>query len=116
MAPLLICASSADTQTLKGRSGSVSVDSLGPGAHKVLFEPSECLRRVWGLILNVISPYCLVGASPFPLDMGYLFLVGSNILLSMVVQQHVAFLEFSQKMSTDPSTPSCLLEPNIRGG
>ena len=40
--------------TLKGRSGSVSVGS--PGVHKVLFEPSKCLWRVWGLILNAILP------------------------------------------------------------
>ena len=33
---------------LKGRSGSVSVGSLGPGVHKVLFEPSEHLWQVWG--------------------------------------------------------------------
>ena len=39
--PLLICTSSGDTQTLKGRSGSVSVES--PGMHKVLFEPSKHL-------------------------------------------------------------------------
>ena len=26
------------------------------GAHKVLFEPSECLWWVWGLILNMILP------------------------------------------------------------
>ena len=39
--PLLTHASAGDTQTLKGRSGSVSVGS--PGAHKVLFEPSKCL-------------------------------------------------------------------------
>ena len=32
------CTSIGDTQTLKGRSGSVSVGSLG--VHKVLFEPS----------------------------------------------------------------------------
>ena len=31
--------------------------------------------------------YRLTGASPLLLDMGYLFLVGSNILLSTVVQQ-----------------------------
>ena len=31
--------------------------------------------------------YHLAGASPLPLDMGYLFLVGLNILLSIVVQQ-----------------------------
>ena len=37
--------------------------------------------------------------------MGYLFLVGSNILLLTVVQQRVVILEFSQKMSACPSTP-----------
>ena len=36
--------------------------------------------------------YRLVGASPLPLDAEYLFLVGSNILLSMVIQQLVADL------------------------
>ena len=93
-------------QTLKGRSDSVSMGS--PGVHKVLFEPSEHLWWVWGLILNVIfaPPTILLGASPLPLDMGCLFLVGSNILLLMVVQQRVLILEFSQKkMSTRPSTP-----------
>ena len=39
--PLLICTSSGDTQSLKGRSGSVSVES--PGVHKVLIEPSKHL-------------------------------------------------------------------------
>ena len=38
----------------KGRSCSVSVGS--PGVHKVLFEPSEYLWWVWGLIVNVILP------------------------------------------------------------
>ena len=71
--------------SLKGRSDSVSVGS--PGAHKVLLEPFECLWRVWGLILNIFHPlHGLAGAFPLPLDVGYLFLVGSNILLSMVVQ------------------------------
>ena len=41
--------------------------------------------------------------------MGYLFLVGSNILLSMVIQQLAAILEFSQKMSTCLSTPPSFL-------
>ena len=50
--PLLTRTSTGDTQTLKHRSGSVSVGS--PGVHKVLLEPSECLWKVWGLILNVI--------------------------------------------------------------
>ena len=45
--------------------------------------------------------YHLPGASPLPLDVGYLFWVVSNILLLMVVQQQVVILEFSQeKMST----------------
>ena len=52
--PLLTHTSSGDTQTLRGRSGSVSVES--PGVHDVLFEPSEHLWWVWGLILNMISP------------------------------------------------------------
>ena len=52
-------------------------------------------------------PSCrLAGASPLPLDVGYyLFLVGSNIVLSTVVQQRVVILEFlKEKMSTRPST------------
>ena len=52
--PLLTRASTGDTQTLKGRSGSVSLGS--PGAHKVLFEPSAHLWWVGGLILNMILP------------------------------------------------------------
>ena len=101
--PLLTLTTSGDTHTLKGISGSVSVGS--PGAHKVLFEPSEHLWWVRGLILNAILPLlpsCL-GFS-LALDVGYLFLVGSNILLSMIVQQRVVILEFSQKMNTRPST------------
>ena len=50
--PLLTCTSAGDTQTLKGKSGSVSVGS--PGVHKILFEPSERVWWVWDLILNVI--------------------------------------------------------------
>ena len=46
--PLLTRASTGDTQMLKVRSGSVSVGSLGPSVHKVLFEPSEHLWWVWG--------------------------------------------------------------------
>ena len=53
--PLLTQAPAGDTQTLKSRSGSVSVGSLGTGVHKVLFEPSKHLWKVWGLILNMIS-------------------------------------------------------------
>ena len=33
-----------------------SLGSLGHGSHKVLFEPSKCLWRVWDLALNMILP------------------------------------------------------------
>ena len=79
-------ATAGDIQTLKDRSGSVSAKSLGPGVHKVLFEPSEVSGRYGVLIINTIHPsYSLVGASPLPLDVEYLFLVRSNILRSVVV-------------------------------
>ena len=54
--------------------------------------------------------YLLAGASSLPLDVGYILLVGSNILLSMVVQHQVVILEFSQKkMRVRPSTlASCM--------
>ena len=71
----------------------------------VLFEPSKHLWWAWGWPL---LPTCW-GFS-FALEGGVFFLVGSNILLSMFVQQQVALLEFSQeKMSTHPYIPpSCL--------
>ena len=69
--PLLTqCTSAGGTQTLKGKSDSVSVGS--PGVHKVLFEPSECLWQVWGLILNVISPL-------LPSCWGFSFALGHEI-------------------------------------
>ena len=55
--PLLTCTSAEDTQTFKGRPGSVSVGS--PGAYKVLFEPSKHLWQVWSLILNPVLPLLL---------------------------------------------------------
>ena len=59
--------------------------------------------------------YHLVWASPLPFDVGYLFLVGSNIFLSMVVQQRVVILKFlyskiileflQERRNTHPSNP-----------
>ena len=47
---------------------------------------------------NFTPPTILLGCLfPLPLDVGYLFLVGSNIFLLMVVQQRVVILEFSQE-------------------
>ena len=70
--PLLTHISTGDTKTLKIRSGSVSVGS--PSMCKVLLEPSECFWKVWGLILNVLSPiHHLAGASPFLWTWGVFF-------------------------------------------
>ena len=61
-------------KTLKGRSGSVSVGSPGPGAHKVLFKPSQDLWRVWGLFLKVIlSLLPILGGLSFALGPGASF-------------------------------------------
>ena len=59
---------------------------------------------------NIFPPTACWGFS-FALGHGVSFLVGSNILLSMVVQQQVVILEFLQeKMSARPSSlPSCQL-------
>ena len=48
------------------------VGSLGPGVHKVLFEPSEHLWWVWGLILNAILPL-------LPTCWGFSFALGHGV-------------------------------------
>ena len=73
-----------------------------PGVPKDLLELSKHLWWVWGLILNAISlpRHRLSGSFPIPLDVGYIFLVGPNIFLLMLVRWLVAALELSQeKMS-----------------
>ena len=73
--PLLTCTSSGDTQTHKGRSDSVSVGSSG--VHKVLFDPSEHVWWVWGLILNAISSLLLsCWGFSFALECGVSFFGG----------------------------------------
>ena len=101
--PLLTHTSTGDTQALKARSGSISVGS--PGVYKALFEPSGCLWQVWDLIPNMILPLLLFcwGFS-FAIGHGVSFLVGSNILLSMVVQQRIVILEFSQEKASSHSS------------
>ena len=88
-------------ETLKHSSGSICVSWCSPG----LFEPSNHLWWVWGLVLNAILPLVL-SYWGFSSALGHRvsFLVWSNILLSMDVQQRVVILEFSQEMSTRPST------------
>ena len=51
--------------------------------------------RIFDFKHDCAPSYCPVGASSLPLDVGHLLLVGSNILLSMVVQQLVEILVFS---------------------
>ena len=88
--PLLTCTFSGDTQTLKGRSGSVSVGS--PGEHKILFEPSKHLWWVWSLILNAISPLLpSCWGFSFAFGHGLSFLVQCNILLFMLFSSELSF-------------------------
>ena len=98
-------------ETLKYPEAGVAQSLWGPGSccSQGFVEPSKHLWQVWGLILITILPL-LPSCCPLPLDVGFHFLVGSNILLSMVVQQRVVILEFSfGKMSAHPSTlPSCV--------
>ena len=100
--PLLTHTSAGDSQTqfclsLCGVSGSWCAQGL--------FEPSEHLWQIWGLILNMISPLLpSCWGFSFALGRGVSFLVGSNVLLSAVVQQRVVILEFSEeKISAHPS-------------
>ena len=76
--PLLTCTSAGDTQTQFWlRLCGVSEFWWAQG----LFEPSECLWGVWGLILNVISPLLQScwGLS-FALGHGVIFCSGSQHL------------------------------------
>ena len=58
----------------------------------------------------------LLGACPLLSGVGYLFLVGSNILLLMVVQQRASILKFLlEKMTTRPSTPPSWILWNPQG-
>ena len=110
--PLLTHASTGDPQTLRGRSGSIScggvtvpfpwscctqgfVCALQASLAGMRFDFKCSCAPPTALLWLLLCPCC-----------GYLFLVGSNILLLMVVQQLVAILVFSkEKMSAHPSTP-----------
>ena len=68
--------------------------------------------KIWDLILSWLCPYYhLTEASSLSLNVKYLFLVGSSILLSMVVQQLIVILMLSkEEMSARPSTLPLELE------
>ena len=81
------------------------VGFLGPGVHNVFFEPSEHLWRVWGLILNVISPLLL--------SWGFSFALGCRLSFSGGMQHPVDgcsavscnFGILAGEYSHSPSTP-----------
>ena len=82
---------------------------LDPGASKVFFFLCVCAflesLEDMGFGFKIIEPLLPSWCSLFfVLGLGLTFLVGSNILLLMVVQQLVEILVFSKKMSTGPST------------
>ena len=80
---------------LRGRSGSVSVWSLGTGMHKVLLDPSEHLWQLGGLILNAILPL-LVSCWIFCFALGHEVSFFGRIQLSLINDcSEVAVLEFS---------------------
>ena len=96
--PLPLWQATADLYLISRHSNTIlsqSLWGLWSWCAQGLFEPSEHLWRVKGLILNVILPLqpSFWGFS-FALGCGVSFLVGSNILLSMVVQQRIVTLEF----------------------
>ena len=53
----------------------------------------------------IVTVPLLLSLCGLSLDVGYLFLVGSSILLWIAVQQLGAVLVLSQEMSSHPSTP-----------
>ena len=108
--PLLTLTSAGATQTqiwlsLCWVSGSWCTQSLSP--------PS--VSRGYGVWFQMwLHPSYHLAGDSLPLDVRYLFLVRSNILLSTGVQQQVVISEFSQeKMSAHPSTlpsPSAMVQ------
>ena len=82
--PLLTRTSSGDTQTQFW----LSLCGVSWSWFTHLFEPSEHLWWIWGMILKVILPLLpSCWGFFFALGCGVSFLVESNILLLMVVQQ-----------------------------
>ena len=79
--------STADSY-LKHSSGSVSMGSLGPGVHKICLSPPSIFGRYGFDSKQDLTPNTyLLRLLLCPLDIGYLFLVGFNILQLMDIQQ-----------------------------
>ena len=90
--PLLTHASSGSLKHSKVCLAQSFVGSLGPGAHKVCLSPLRVSDLGFDSKCDFVpSTVFLVLLFSLPLDVGFLFLVGSNILLSMAVQQLLQF-------------------------
>ena len=82
-------------ETLKHSSGSISVGLLGPSVHKVCLSCPSVSGGDGVCYETRFCPYYhLAGTSPLHLEVEYLFLVGSNMLLLTIVQQRVVIWEF----------------------
>ena len=92
-------------ETLKGRSDSVSVES--PGVNRVLFEPSERLWWVWGLILKAILPL-LPSCWSFSFAAGHGVYFFGGIQHSPVNSCSAASCNFGVLTGEDEHTPSTL--------
>ena len=90
------------------------VGSLGPGAHKVSFGPSERLWWVWGLILKSVSPLLLsFWGFSFALGRGIYFFGGTPVqqlpLYPPLGSRVTCFLVFpSRDFYTGTSTATCI--------
>ena len=104
--PLLTHAFAGDTQTLKGRSGSISCGVPGSwytqGFAWVLW--ASLVAMGFDSKHDFAPPTILLGLLFCPWTWGIFFWWESNVFLYMVVQWLVAILKFLQKMSVYPST------------
>ena len=108
--PLLTQSSAGDSQHSKAELAQFLVMATFPFPGLWCTQGSVCALQasLAGMRLN-FKPNCDPHASfsvssSLLLHVGYLFLVGSNILLSIAVQQPVVMLVLLQKMSIHPST------------
>lgn len=56
-----------------------------------------CPLGKYGVSFYCDKMFCLIAASPLSLDVGFLFFMGSRVLLSVVVEQLVVILVLSKE-------------------
>lgn len=94
--PVLVSASTGDMQILKGRSGSVSVDSLRLVCTIILFKPLWVSLAGMGFDSKYDFASTIFSRLLLCSGCGVSFF-GANILLLVVIQQQVAILEFHRR-------------------